>query len=244
MKTFKFFCLLLMCFVSRAQQKKNVDHQSILWTRYYNQLTLNHKWTIHTEFDNRIFIKPVEENLFVFRTQGKYKINEQLEIGAGFAYFAVATQIPEITNDFKIPEYRIQQDITLKNSIGKFILNQRLQIEERFIHKANKLELLHGTTFSFRFRYRIQADCTLWKKENLYLKALFSDEIMINAGKEIIKNTFDQNRIYAALQYGINKNIAFEIGYLKSFQQRSSGTDYFDRDIIRLSIFHKIKLNK
>jgi hypothetical protein len=65
---------------------------------------------------------------------------------------------------------------------------------------------------------------------------------MINAGRNIIKNTFDQNRIYGAFQYGINKNIALELGYLKSFQKRASGVDYFDRDIIRFTFFHKISL--
>jgi hypothetical protein len=67
---------------------------------------------------------------------------------------------------------------------------------------------------------------------------------MINAGEKIIKNTFDQNRVYAAIQYGINQNIAIEFGYLNSFQQRASGIDYFNRDIIRFSIFHKMNLKK
>ena len=70
------------------------------------------------------------------------------------------------------------------------------------------------------------------------------DEIFINAGENIVHNTFDQNRIYAAFQYGINKNIAVELGYLKSFQQRSSGVDYYDRDIIRFNLIHKINLQK
>ena len=67
---------------------------------------------------------------------------------------------------------------------------------------------------------------------------------MINGGENVVKNTFDQNRIYAALQYGVNKNIALELGYLNSFQQRASGVDYFDRDIIRFTFFHKINLPK
>ena len=67
---------------------------------------------------------------------------------------------------------------------------------------------------------------------------------MINGGEKVVKNTFDQNRIYVAILYGINKNIALELGYLNSFQQRSSGIDYFNRDIIRLSFYHKINLSK
>jgi hypothetical protein len=242
MKTLRIFCLLLVSFVSRAQTEKNVDHQNLLWTRYYNHLTLNDKWTLHTELDNRVFLKPFEENLYLIRVHGRYKINNNLDLGAGFSYFSVATQNPNITFDFKFPEYRGQQDIVYKQDFGNFTLNQRFQIEERFIQNANKEGLLSGTTFYWRFRYRLQGEYSCWKKESQYLKAIVYDELMINAGENVVKNTFDQNRIYAALQYGINKNIALELGYLNSFQQRATGVDYFDRDIIRFTFFHKLNL--
>ncbi len=244
MKIFRIVCLLLVCFVSKAQTEKNIDHQSLLWTRYCNQLILNGKWSIHTEFDNRVFISSFEENLFLIRMQGRYKINENIDLGAGVSYFSVAAQIPEKTNDFRTPEYRIQQDISWKQEFGNFILNHRFQAEERFIRNADKEQLLPGTTFTWRFRYRLQGEYSCWKKGNQYLKAIVNDELMINAGKNIVYNTFDQNRIYAGLQYGVNKNIALELGYLNSFQQRSSGVDYFDRDIIRFTFFHKIKLKE
>lgn len=245
MKTIRIIFFLFVSVLCQAQtEEKNIDYQSILWTRYYNQLLLNEKWSLHTEFDNRVFLKPVKENLYVIRIQGRYKINEHLETGIGFTHFSVATQEPEVTYTFKIPEYRGQQDLTWKLNINKVTLLQRFQVEERFIHNANKESLLPGTTFSWRFRYRIQADCIFWKKEKQFLKALASDEIMFNFGKKIIKNTFDQNRIYTAIQYGLNSHLAFELGYLNSFQRRSNGIDYFNRDIIRFSIFHKIKILK
>ena len=172
--------------------------------------------------------------------QGRYKWNSNIETGAGFTYISVYTQNPKQDFDFEIPEYRGQQDVTYKFNLKKITLNQRLQVEERFIHNASKTELIDGTTFSWRFRYRLQAEYSFWEKEKQYLKAIVYDEIMLNAGKSIIYNTFDQNRIYAAVQYGINKNISVELGYLKSFQQRPSGVDYFNRDIIRVSIFHKM----
>jgi hypothetical protein len=65
---------------------------------------------------------------------------------------------------------------------------------------------------------------------------------MINAGKNVVYNTLDQNRIYASLQYGISSSVAVELGYLNSFQQRASGVDYYDRNIIRFSIYHKLKI--
>ena len=245
MKFYYLFLLLIFkTLPTQAQTNKNVDHQNILWTRYYNQLFFNEKWALHTEIDNRVFLKPIQENVFVARIQGRYKINEHLEVGVGFAYFSVDTQIPEVNPNFNIPEYRGQQDLTWKKTVGKFGINQRLQVEERFIHNANKEMLLPGAIFSWRFRYRLQADYTFWQKNKQLLKAVVSDEIMFNVSSNKIKNTFDQNRIYTALHYGLNSNIAFELGYLNSFQRRARGVDFFNRDIIRLSIFHKIKLNK
>ena len=244
MKFSYLFFLFLAGGFSNAQTEKDIDHQSLLWTRYYNQLTLDNKWSIHTEIDNRIFFKPSKQNLYVLRINGRYKINSQIEIGLGFAYFSVATQDPKNNSNFAIPEYRGLQDISWKQEYNKFILLQRFQVEERFFHNADKLNLLSGTTFNWRFRYRIQGEFNFFKKENQFLKAIAYDELMINTGKNIIKNTFDQNRIYGALQLGVNKNIALELGYLNSFQQRSSGKDYFNRDIIRFTIFHKISLKK
>lgn len=228
--------------MSIAQEKKNIDSQSLLWTRYYNQLELNTRWSIHSEFDNRIFISPLDQNLFVLRVQGRYKVLEQMELGAGFTYFSVATQDPDIHSKFNKPEYRIQQDATLKQNLGKINLNQRFQIEERFFQNFDKERLISGSTFFWRFRYRIQGDYNFWQKKKQFLKAIISDEIMINAGKKVVNNTFDQNRIYAGLQYGINFSLALELGYMNSFQQRSTEVDYFNRNIIRLSIYHKLKI--
>lgn len=242
MRPFAYIFFILFFIASSAQNEKKVDHQSILWSRYYNQLNLSDKWSIHTEFDNRVFLKPFAQNLFVFRIQGRHKLNSSLEVGAGFAYFSVSTQDPFQEFDFEIPEYRGQQDVTYKFNLKKLTINQRFQVEERFIHNATRLELIDGTIFSWRFRYRLQAEYLIWEKENQFLKAIVHDEIMLNVGKNITHNAFDQNRIYAALQYGLNKNIAMELGYLNSFQQRPSGIDYFNRDIIRFSIFHKLKL--
>lgn len=228
--------------MSIAQEKKNIDSQSLLWTRYYNQLELNTRWSIHSEFDNRIFLSPIVQNLFVLRVQGRYKVLEQIELGAGFTYFSVATQDPDIHSKFNKPEYRIQQDATLKQNLGKTTLNQRFQIEERFFQNFDKERLISGSTFFWRFRYRIQGDYNFWQKKKQFLKAIISDEIMINAGKKVVNNTFDQNRIYAGLQYGINSSLALELGYMNSFQQRSTEVDYFNRNIIRLRIYHKLKI--
>ena len=223
-----------------AQSLKKTDQQTLTWIRYYNILPVTEKWAIHSEIDNRSFLNPVHENLFVLRIQGRYRIHKNIDLGGGFAYFNVNTQDPHINPDYSVPEYRIQQDATFINEIAKITFHNRFQLEERFIQKANKTELLDDFSFAYRFRYRLQATFDLWKKEKQSLKGTISDEVMFNFGKDNKRNTFDQNRVYAALRYQFDPNIGLEVGYLKSFQRRSSGVDFYDRDIIRFTVYHRI----
>lgn len=223
-----------------AQNLKKTDQQTLTWIRYYNILPISEKWALHSEIDNRSFVNPIHENLFVIRLQGRYRIHKNIDLGAGFAYFNVNTQDPKLDPDFSIPEYRMQQDITFIHDVAKIIFHNRFQLEERFFQKTTKTELLNDFSFAYRFRYRLQATFDLWKKEKQSLKATLSDEIMFNFGKDNKRNTFDQNRIYAALRYHFNPNVGLELGYLKNFQRRASGVDFYDRDIIRFTFYHRI----
>jgi hypothetical protein len=235
--------LLVLGFTSpflSAQNIKTIDQQTQSWIRYNNIFPLTQKWSLNSDLDNRFFLNPVHENLFALRIQGRYHATKVIEIGAGFAYFNVNTQNPNVDPDYSIPEYRAQQDLTLINTIAKITFHNRFQLEERFIQLANITQLVNDFAFSYRFRYRFQTTFDLLKKDQQSLQGILSDEIMFNFGKSNKKNTFDQNRIYTALRYQFNPTIGLELGYLKSFQRRSSGVDFYDRDIIRFTVYHRI----
>lgn len=237
---------MLFSIVARAQSDKNTTHQNLLWARYYNQITVNQKWSLHTEIEARMFTNPLSENLNLFRIQGRYKVATAIETGIGVAYFSVTTQDPLAVSNFKSTEYRLQQDLIWKHFICNTLLSQRLQIEERFIENTNKVSLHTDTALGFRFRYRLQAELPIWENKSQYIKAILFDEILFNCTNTNgnTKITFDQNRSYSGLQYGFNSNFAVELGYLNSYQSRLNGTAYYNRDIIRLSVFHKIKSRK
>lgn len=235
--------LLVLGFISpflSAQNIKKTDQQTLSWIRYYNILPLTEKWSLNSELDNRSFFNPTHENLFAVRVQARYHLTKVIEIGAGLAYFNVNTQNPNIDPDYSIPEYRAQQDITFINTLTKITFHNRFQLEERFIQQVKNTQLVNDFTFSYRFRYRLQTTFDLFKKEQHSLQGILSNEIMFNFGKSNKKNTFDQNRSYTALRYQFNPSIGIELGYLKSFQRRSSGVDFYDRDIIRLTVYHRI----
>ncbi|WP_337992874.1 DUF2490 domain-containing protein [Flavobacterium sp. KACC 22763] len=242
-----FKLLFIIFFVSQfitGQNQRNIDHQTLTWIRYYNIFPLSEKWALHSEFDNRSFVNPIHENLFVIRSQARYRANKMTELGAGFAFFNVNTQNPYVDPDYSVPEYRGQQDVTLINDIAKITFHNRFQLEERFIQKADKSGLLDEFSYAFRFRYRLQSMFTLWEKEGRSIKGTISDEVLFNFGKDNHRNTFDQNRFYVALRYHFNPNLGLELGYLKNFQRRASGVDFYDRDIIRFTVYHRINRKK
>ena len=82
----------------------------------------------------------------------------------------------------------------------------------------------------------------MYKNEKQYLRAILHDEIMLNGGKKVINNPFDQNRIYAAVQFGTYDKTAIELGFMNIFQQRATGAYYIDRNVIRLTFYYKFNI--
>jgi long-subunit fatty acid transport protein len=68
------------------------------------------------------------------------------------------------------------------------------------------------------------------------------EEVHFNAGKNIVNNTFDQNRLSFGLNHNISKTFSFETGYLFWFQQQATGTDFYSRNIVYFSLKQNLKL--
>jgi hypothetical protein len=138
-------------------------------------------------------------------------------------------------------EIRPHQEVNYAHSTGKLKFSHRMKVEERFFLKTKS----SGQDFNFRFRYKFQIQIPLTPSNNKYPMALnLFDEIMFNAGKSIVHNVFDQNRIYAGFQTKLSDAWASEIGYMNWFQQRPSDSGFFDRHILRLAFTHSIKIRE
>jgi hypothetical protein len=239
-------CLLLLfsllCLGVRAQ--KDVSHQSLYWLRYYNQLRINEKWAWHNEIEDRRFFINNQQHHLIAHTRLYYKILSNTDIAFGLTYSRQSPQFINAIATLIVPEIRPNQEIDVSNTLAKrLILQHRLRIDERFMRKNNGEELLDGYDFNFRFRYRLQVNYRL-SSDSAKNKTTFkvSNEIMLNTGKNIVYNQFDQNRIYAGCEQELNKKISVELGYLHWYQQRAVENQFFDREILRLAIFHKLTL--
>lgn len=225
-----------------SQTEKTTTQQSMFWARYYNILSLDEKWSIHAEIENRIFIDPTKESSFDFQFSGRYKFNEHLEVGAGWIYFLYLVEIPDTDDHFHIGEQRLKQEIIYRINRNLFTVNKRLQLDERWLQNSDKLGLTSGNIFSLRLRYRLQLEYFIWKNYTKYLKAIVNDEIMYNLNRKSGDTYFEQNRCFIAVQTGFNKSLSFEVGYMNSYQLRPNGFQYLDKDIIRVTLLQRLKI--
>ena len=205
------------------------------------QSNLNKKIFLITELDHRRFIENNTYHHTIQHSHLHYKIKTNVDVAIGQTFSWQNPQFPDANPKLNIPEIRPFQEINgFQNINNRLTFTSRLRIDERFIRKNDGLELQQGYNFNMRYRLRFQYLYKIGKKNNSILKA--SNELMVNSGKNV--NFFDQNRLYLAFEYNFSKKLSAEIGYLRWYQQRRQFDTYFQRDIIRLTIFPKINFTK
>lgn len=223
---------------------KQVAKQQLIWYAYNNTLEFSPRWLLISEVHERRFMNPDAQHQFVTRSHLHYSLGKGWSASAGFTYFLQSPQAPPATTKLAVPELRPHIQFDYKQPLNKLSIGHRYRIEKRFFRNTEDGELAEGYNSNYRLRYRLGLEYQLATINKLPLKVKASNEIHVNAGERITYNRFDQNRIYAGLNYAVHKDVAIEAGYLKWYQQRASGNQYFSRDIISFSVHHKIDLKK
>jgi len=123
---------------------------------------------------------------------------------------------------------------------------QWFRVEQRFRRKSANGELIDGYNFNWRFRYNVAITFPL-RGNVVQAKTpflFFNDEIHINAGKEIVNNYFDQNRLFVGLGYQFTSHLNAQLGYMYVFQQLAAGNKYAHINAIRFFVFHNLDFRK
>ena len=228
-----------------AVAQKKVTHQGNYWVKYFGKYAFSPKWgaTLEVE-DRRFFRNNRQANWMLPRVAVNRSLGSGWGVAAGFTYYTSANPSdPDSKILVTVPELRPHQDVSYSQKIKRLTIAHRYRLEERFRHKATADELTPGYQFSLRARYRLALQYPLIQKDEAAgaLKLKVSDEVMLNLGHAIVNNFFDQNRLYVGMNYGISPSVQAELGYVNSFQQKKTGYDYVDRDVIRLTVYHTLK---
>ncbi len=230
------FFMMLLTLPAIAQKK--VEKQDLLWTRYALKVRLSDNWMIRQELENRTYWFPWRQHQFVTRTLVDRKLGKGWNAGAGFAYFnhSLPNDALLIISDNQA-ELRPQLEVGYKQDISdKWGVSHRYWSEFRFMQQEDGSFKMENNRTRYKLEVRYQATPKI--SVQLY------DEILLNIGGNIVQNVFDQNRYGASVQYMPVKNLGFELGYINWFQQRKSGIDFYDRNIVRFTIHHQINLQQ
>lgn len=242
LKTIISIFVLGVSMTSIAQNKKFTKGNQ-QWIQYYNQTKFSDKWTWSTDGGyrfNEMFKNPSQ---FIVRTGFGYQLNTNMKASIGFAHLGFYT-----SEKLNKVEYRPYQEFAISNKYNKIGILHRFRIEERFFQNVLDGNIQTAGNFNFRFRYLFMLNLKIMKLSSTnpdrVLSMNLGDEIFINAGKEIVYNVFDQNRILIGPAIEFTKNFTIAITYNSQYAAYNSSNNYNHTDVIWLGIKQNLDITK
>lgn len=231
--------MLLLCLRQEVISQKQIGEREQTWIGYFNQSRFTAKSGVWADMHFRWTDQFIKEKTFsIVRVGYIYYAGDQIRITAGYAYAARYSQ----QGVRYVPEHRPWQQLQWLQQRKGLNVSQAFRIEQRFRGKVEDGELSGEYIFNWRFRYNFSFTIPLkgraLKPKTPFL--LFSDEIHINAGKNIIYNYFDQNRFFAGIGYQFTPQLNAHLGHLFIFQHESTPGRYLHIHALRLFVIHNL----
>lgn len=240
----KFKLLLFILAATPLTAQKTVTTEEQTWFGFFNQTRLTDKWGFW--FDTHLRLKDDfvgDFSQFIVRAGPTWYLADDIRLTAAYAYIH---HFPAEGHEYIAqPEHRPWQQVQWFMRGQKARLMQWVRLEQRFRRKIlNASELAQGYSFNWRIRYNFAFFIPITKKrfEPGGLQFLLNDELMINFGKDIVYNHFDQNRFFAGLVFQVNKHAQLHAGYMNLYQQLSSGNSFRNQHTVRVFYFHNFDL--
>ncbi|WP_326984174.1 DUF2490 domain-containing protein [Chryseobacterium sp. MYb264] len=195
------------------------------WYMYFGNNKISKKLNFHNEIQYRNFDMGGDLEQLLIRTGIGYDLtenNNNILLGYGF----ILSQ-PYINGEkTENIEHRIFQQYITKQKFGRFNLQHRYRLEERFLQDD----------FRMRFRYLLGLNIPLNNKE--MLPKTFYGSVYNEIFLHLNSPTFDRNRVYGALGYVINKNMRVEAGYMNQIQENRN------RGQVQIGFYNNISFTK
>jgi hypothetical protein len=239
-----FLGILLFSFTASTYAQKQTQSIQQVWLAYNNQTRFSEKWGLW--FDGHLRTKEdfvTGLSTAIARVGLTYYLNDNTKLTLGYAY--VNAFPSDNHKEVSQPEHRPWQQIQWHTKYSKIRMMQWLRLEERYRRKiASDEELAEGYNFNWRLRYNFFIAAPLSKRAFApgTFSFIFNDELHINAGKEIVYNTFDQNRLFVGFGFHTNAHDNLQFGYMNQYQQLAAGNKYKSVHVARVFYFHNLDL--
>ncbi|MDP4263549.1 MAG: DUF2490 domain-containing protein [Bacteroidota bacterium] len=224
-----------------AQTSRQVNYQTQTWFSVNTTSQVSYHWAIIADAHIRKNNFLAQSSFEFVRTAIQYNVDKNLSVALGYGHMWLHPSTPgwsTISN-----EDRIYQQLLLLSEFHKVSILQRFRNEQRWQQKISGDKFTGGHRFTDRFRYLLSFTIPVFKNDKLPAFSL-SDEILLQAGKEVMFNPFDQNRFFAGIRQKLTKDLNFDTGYMVVYQQKYSGYQYDLNNTYRLFFYYTPTLYK
>lgn len=220
------FLYLLLTTSAQAQQPEPLrvqDHNTNTWLMYFSDARFSDRWGVHTEAQWRRARTVRDPLQNFFRVGGNFYLTEAVMLTAGYAY-ALTFPYGDFPGAGRFPEHRVYQQVLLRSAYGRLAMQHRYRLEQRWLGAVQGSEQADYTYVNrTRYQFRVALPLLGAKFGPGVPYAVLSDEILVNFGRNVQRNIFDQNRAYAALGYQLTRAATLELGYLHQLLQQRNG---------------------
>lgn len=188
---------------------------------------LHNRWSVHTEFQWRMFRTTSDVEQMLARTGINYHLTRDITFTGGYAYIGNYA-FGEDDNTRISQENRAWQQVNLRHDMNHLVIESRLRIEQRWIGDRYLDRIRHRVLLSYRLNGHKKLVRRAWS-------AILSDEIFIHATGN---PSFDRNRLYLAIGCHVIPELQFQAGYLR---QAVPG---FSKNHLQFGVFWNLDFRK
>jgi hypothetical protein len=228
--TFLIFSTLFLSYYSFAQQPREVQDQNHFWWSLNTSAKISNHWSLAADLHIRRTNFLSNNSFYYVRLGIGYAVTDKFSIIAGLSHMWLANKSG--ATELFSNENRIHQQAQLNSIVNKIVVSNRLRIEERWVQKLVNFQPINKYRYTTRFRYQLSLNIPVSKKKKVP-SLVIADEVMLQTGKDIIYNPFDQNRIFGGIKQQLTKSLSFDFGYMHVWQQKLSGYQYSRNHTIR-----------
>jgi hypothetical protein len=228
--------LLPLIGIGQIQNEKVINQQTQSWFALNNTITFDKHWGLLADFQLRRNDFVNTDSFYLFRGAAAYITETKKVLALGYGHMWTAPSNPD-WNTFSNEDFTYQL-FEFSAKLGNTSVLNRFRNEQRWQQVIVNDNWTGEKVFSNRVRYLISFDIPIFKKKT-WPKLVISDEVLVQFGKEVVYNTFDQNWLFIGIKQSITPKLSFDFGYMNVYQQKKSGYQYDMNHTLRLFFYYK-----
>jgi hypothetical protein len=234
------FFLALLASGQTTGNEKQISRYNQTWISINSTLRFSDHWGMMVDFHDRTQGFFRDDYFYLLRFGAVNWINGKYPVAYGYAHLWLA---PEQGNKTWSNENRIYQQWIATHGEGIVKVLQRIRTEQRWKDVIVDDQKTGDKQFSFRLRYLASFEARFFSNAKLPALVL-SDEVLVQFGKNIVYNAFDQNRLFIGIKLPVRTDLSFDFGYMNVLQQKSTGYKYDSNNVLRLFIYYSPDFRK